>query len=303
VPLPPVWENAVQFDILLEHLINGLTLGAFYALVTTGLALIFGVARLINFAHGDFIMVGGYCFVLLSNRSGLDISYPVEIVLVVAAMAVFSVIIARVVIIPIIGMNWRLQVVATLGISIVLQNLALILFTSDPQQTPTPFTAQITEVLGVRISAQRLIIFAAAAAVFIGLQWFVRHTKAGKAIRAVSQNRLMCEVVGIDVRRVVLMTFAISGALAGLAAVLIAPLFSVSPNMGSLITLKGLAAVIMGGLGQVNGAVYAAFILGLSESLFAGYVSFAYKDVALFTIFILVLLLRPQGLFGKKLSI
>jgi branched-chain amino acid transport system permease protein len=293
----------MQPDIFFEHLLNGLTLGAFYALVTSGLALIFGVARLVNFAHGDLFMVGGYVLYLLFNLPGLSLPYPLVVLLVVLITALFGLLLERVIIEPIIDKSWRLQAVATLGISIILQNLARMIFASDARETPTPFSTSIMDVFGIRISAQRLIILVVAALAFFALQWFVRYTKLGKAMRAVSQNRDMCQVVGIDVKRIVLLTFAISSGLAGLAAALIAPLYSVTPTMGSLLTLKALAAVVMGGLGVINGGIYAAFGLGLIEAFFAGYISFAYKDVVVFGLFILFLFVRPQGLFGKKLAI
>lgn len=290
----------IEVAIFIENIINGLTLGAFYALMTLGLALIFGVARLVNFAQGDIFMVGGYALFLLLTFSGLAIPYPIIVVLVVIITAMVGLLLERVVIHPILNRSWRVQAVATLGLSIVLQNLALIQFTSDPKQVPTPYTRQILEVLEVRVSAQRIIVLVMVVLVFIALQWFVKRTTLGKAMRAVSQNREMCEVVGIDVKRIATITFMISAGLAGLAAALMAPLFSVTPTMGSLLTLKALAAVILGGLGSVNGAFYAAFLLGLVEALFGGYVNYAYRDVVSFGLFVLILFVRPQGLFGGR---
>ncbi|MCL4249019.1 MAG: branched-chain amino acid ABC transporter permease [Anaerolineae bacterium] len=293
----------IEVAIFIEHIINGLTLGAFYALVTLGLSLIFGVARLVNFAHGDIFMVGGYTLFLLLNLSGVDLPYPLIILIVVVITAIVGLLVERVVIHPILNQSWRVQAVATLGISIVLQNLALILFTSDPKQTPTPYSRQIIEVMDIRISVQRLIVLVVVIVAFVGLQWFVKRTQLGKAMRAVSQNREMCQIVGIDVQRIAMLTFAISAGLAGLAAALMAPLFSVTPTMGLLITLKALAAVILGGLGQVNGAFYAAFLLGMIEALFGGYVSYQFRDVVSFGIFVLILFVRPQGLFGRKVGL
>jgi branched-chain amino acid transport system permease protein len=292
-----------QLEIFLDNLLNGLTLGALYALVTIGLALIFGVVRFVNFAHGDFFMVGGYMLFLLLNMPWFSLPYPVIILLVTLLGALFAMLVERLAVQPILDKSWRIHAVATLGISIILENAALIIFSTDPKQVPTPYSTMIVSPLGIRTSVQRLIILAVVVLVFTGLQWFVRTTKPGKAMRAVSQNREMCRVVGVNVRRIALYTFALSGALAGLAAALIAPLLSVTPTMGLLLTLKGLAAIIMGGLGQLNGSVYAAFLLGLVESFFGGYVSFAFKDVVSFGIFILVLFLRPQGFFGKRIGL
>lgn len=289
-----------------ELLLNGLTLGAFYALVTLGLALIFGVVRLVNFAHGDFFMVGGYILFLLQTVEGLPVlPYPIQVLLVVLIMAGFGVLFERVIVHRIIEKSWRVHLVATLASSIILANAALLIFTSDPKHLPTPYLRTYVEVADIRTNVQRLVVLGVAILVYIGLQWFLRNTKTGKAMRAVSQNREMCVVVGIDVRRISVITFAISAGLAGLAAALLAPLFTVLPFMGSLITLKGFTAVIMGGLGQVQGGFFAAFILGLVESFFAGYVpgGFAYKDVVSFAFIILVLIFRPQGLFGRKIGL
>jgi branched-chain amino acid transport system permease protein len=289
----------VQLEILIEHLLNGLTLGALYAMITLGLVLTFSVIDLVNFAHGDLFMVAGYTsFMLLTPPVSLP--YLVAVPAVMLLTAGYAAVIEQVAIHPIIDRSWRTHAITTLGLSIILQNAALILFSSDPRQIPAALAANILTLGGIRISVQRLLILVVVIVIVLGLQWFVRRTKLGKTMRAVSQNREMCAAVGINVRRVALTTFALGGAITGLAAVLVTPLFTVSPTMGGLLTLKALAAIVMGGMGQVNGAIYAAFIIGLVESLFGGYVSFAYKDVVSFGLFIVVLFLRPQGLFGRR---
>jgi len=233
----------------------------------------------------------------------LNLPYPVIALLVIILTAVYSMIIERVAIHPIINRSWRTYAITTIGLSIILQNGALAIFSADPKQTPTALANQIITPFGIRISLQRLLILLVVVIVFIGLQVFVKHTKLGKTMRAVSQNREMCQVVGINVYRIALITFGIGGAITGLAAALITPLFSVYNTMGSMLTIKALAAVVMGGMGQVNGALYASFLMGIVESFFGGYVAFAYKDVVSFGIFVLVLFLRPRGLFGKKIGL
>ncbi len=292
-------------SIFIDSLLNGLTLGAFYALVTLGLALILGVVRLVNFAHGDFFMVGGYVFFLLQSFKPVSIPYPLAVVLTVVALAAFGIVFERLVVHRIIDRSWRVHLVATLASSIILSNAAFLIFTSDPKQVPTEYSSTSVEILGAHTSVQRLLVLAVVVLAFVGLQWFLVKTKIGKAMRAVSQNRDTCVVVGIDIRQITVITFGLSAALAGLAAALLTPLFSISPAMGSLITLKALAAVIMGGMGQVTGGFYAAFILGLVESFFAAYVpgGFAYKDVASFAILFMVLMMRPHGLFGRKIGL
>lgn len=289
-------------DILLDVLLNGLTLGAFYALVTLGLALILGVARLVNFAHGDFFMVGGYVLYLLMS-AGLP--YPVVVVLTTLIMMAFGVLFERLVVHDIMNQSWRVHLVATLASSIILSSTALLIFGSDAKQVPTEYSSTIVSLFGTQTSVQRLIVLVAVVAVFLWLQWFLDKSWTGKAMRAVAQNRDTCVVVGIDLSRVILITFGISAGLAGLAAALLAPLYAVSPAMGLTITTKALIAVVLGGLGKVNGAFVAAFILGMLESSFAAYVpgGFAYKDVASVAVLLLILVVRPHGLFGRKVGL
>jgi branched-chain amino acid transport system permease protein len=292
-----------ELSFFLETLLNGLTLGGLYALITLGLALTFSVIDLVNFAHGDLFMMGAYTFFVLMNLETVQLPYAIILLLVILFTALYAIIIERIAIHPIINRSWRTHAVTTLGLSIILQNAALIIFTSDPKQVPTSLSATIISPLGIRTSVQRVLIIAVVILVFIGLQWFVKNTKLGKTMRAVSQNRDMCEVVGINVKKIALITFGIGGAITGLAAALVSPLYSVYPNMGLLLTLKALAAIVMGGMGQVNGALYSAFLLGTVESFFGSYVSFAFKDVVSFGLFILVLLVRPRGLFGRRIGL
>lgn len=289
----------LQLEILTEHLLNGLTLGALYAMVTLGLVLTFSVIDLVNFAHGDMFMVAGYTAFLLLNLP-IKLPFIVVILLVMLFTALFAALLEQVAIHRIIDKSWRTHAITTIGISIILQNVALILFTSDPRQTTTALATQILTFGNIRICMLRIIILLVALFVVVGLQWFVKRTKLGKVIRAVSQNREMCAVVGINVRKVAMLTFALGGVITGLAAALITPMFTVYPTMGSLLTLKALAAIVMGGMGGVNGPILAAFIIGIVESLFGGYVSFAYKDVISYGLFIFVLFFRPQGLFGRR---
>lgn len=291
-----------QVGIFIDNLLNGLTLGALYSLVTLGLVLTFSVIGIVNFAHGDLFMVAGYTLFVLINPP-FHLPYFVIIVLVIILTAIYSMIIERLAIHPIINKSWRTHAITTLGLSIILQNGALAIFSANPQQTPTTLSDQIVSPFGIRVSVQRLIILAVVVIVFVGLQLFVKRTKLGKTMRAVSQNREMCQVVGIDVRRIALITFGLGGAITGLAAALITPIFSVYNTMGSMLTIKALVAIVMGGMGQVNGALYASFLMGIIEAFFGGYVSFSYKDVVSFGVFILVLFIRPQGLFGKKVGL
>ncbi len=286
---------------LLEQLIHGLTLGSMYAMVAAGLALMFGVVRLINFAHGEFFMLGAYAFWFAYRAVGLP--YPVAGLVAAVVMGGFGIVYERTVIRSILDRSWHVQLIATLATSITLTNLAVIVFGAQAKEVPTVLSARILEIGELRIAWHRLLVLGMSLLVFAALHWFVRRTKTGKAMRAMSQNREACAVVGVDVQRVALATFALSAVLAGGAAALVTPLFSIFPDMGDLLTLKAFAAVIVGGFGYVQGAIAASFLIGVTESLAAGYISYAYKDAIAFVIMIAVLLWRPQGLFGRRIGI
>ena len=286
---------------VLEQLVHGATLGAMYAMVAAGLALMLGVARLINFAHGEFFMLGAYAFWYAYSEWGLP--YPLAVLLAPAVMVLFGVVYQRTVIRAILSRTWHVQLIATLATSIVLTNLAIIVFGTQPKEVPTALSSRIVDVGGLRMAWQRLLVLAAALVVFFVLHRFVTRTRAGRAMRAMSQNREACAVVGVDVQRVAMLAFAVSAALAALAAALVSPLFNIFPDMGTGLTLKAFAAVVTGGFGYVNGAIAASFLIGVTEALAGSYVSYAYKDAIAFVIMITVLLFRPQGLFGKRIGI
>ena len=273
---------------LLEQLIHGLTLGSMYAMVAAGLALMFGVVRLINFAHGEFFMLGAYAFWFAYRAVGLP--YPVAGLVAAGIMGGFGIVYERTVIRSILDRSWHVQLIATLATSITLTNLAIIVFGAQAKEVPTVLSSRILEIGALRIAWHRLLVLGMSLLVFAALQWFVRRTKTGKAMRAMSQNREACAVVGVDVQRVALATFALSAVLAGGAAALVTPLFSIFPDMGALLTLKAFAAVIVGGFGYVQGAIAASFLIGITESLAAGYISYAYKDAIAFVIMIAVLI-------------
>ena len=286
---------------IVEPLVHGLTLGSMYAMVAAGLALMLGVARLINFAHGEFFMLGAYAFWYGYRELGLP--YPLAGVLAVALMIVWGVAYQRTVIRAILPRSWHVQLIATLATSIVLTNLAIIVFGTQPKEVPTALSSRILDVGGLRLAWQRLLVLGGALAIFWALHWFVSRTRAGRAMRAMSQNREACAVVGVDVDHVARLTFAVSAALAAAAATLVSPLFNIFPDMGTGLTLKAFAAVVAGGFGYVNGAIAASFLIGLTEAIAGSYLSYAFKDAFAFIIMIAVLLWRPQGLFGRRLGI
>ncbi len=288
-------------DFVLEQLVNGLTLGSLYALAAIGLALVVGVLRLINFAHGDLFMIGGYLFFVV--RLGGTMPYWAAAIVTIAGMALVGYAFERAIIERVLDKTWRVQLIATLAISIIIVNAFIYYWGLNPKMAPTPFASRFLEFGIIRIAAQRLVIFAVAPLAFLALTVFLQHTRTGRAMRAISQNREACLVVGVDPHRIAGITFAISAGLAGLASALVVPLYSVQPLMGTLLTFKALAAVIMGGFGQIKGALLAAYLLGVAEAMAAGFISSSYADLVSFGVMVLVLLLRPQGLFGRKVGI
>jgi branched-chain amino acid transport system permease protein len=288
-------------DFVLEQLVNGLTLGSLYALAAIGLALVVGVLRLINFAHGDLFMIGGYLFFVV--RLGGTMPYWAAAIVTIAGMALVGYAFERAIIERVLDKTWRVQLIATLAISIIIVNAFIYYWGLNPKMAPTPFASRFLEFGIIRIAAQRLVIFAVAPLAFLALTVFLQHTRTGRAMRAISQNREACLVVGVDPHRIAGITFAISAGLAGLASALVVPLYAVQPLMGTLLTFKALAAVIMGGFGQIKGALLAAYLLGVAEAMAAGFISSSYADLVSFGVMVLVLLLRPQGLFGRKVGI
>lgn len=283
--------------VFIDEVVNGLTLGSEYALVAAGLALIFGVVQIVNFAHGELYMVGAYLLYLAQTY--LNWPYVPAAALAVLAMGLFGLIFYVAVIRTMIGKGWQLQLVATLAASVVLINLAIVTVGSIPKVVVSPLTATILTAYFVRLSAQRLVVLVCALVAFAGLYGFLKYTKAGKAMRAMSQNRDAAVVVGIPIERVTLSAVVTGAMLAGVAAVTIPPLSNVNPTMGASVTLQAFAAVVMGGFGNVTGAIVSAVLLGLAEAIGIIWVPSEYADAIVFGVMIAVLLFRPHGLFGR----
>ena len=287
--------------LFLEQVVNGLTLGAYYALVAVGLALVFGVARLVNFAHGEFFMLGAY--VLYFAYGVYHLPYGVAVLLVVLGLAVFGAVFHRLIYQPVMHRVWHVQLIATLAASFILVNVAIIAIGSTQRSAATPLVSEVLTLGDVHVAYQRLLVLGVALLAFVALQQFIQRTPQGRAMRAIAQNREAAQVLGIDLAQVTRLTFVLSAALTGLAAGLVAPLYLIFPTVGSLLTLKAFAVVVIGGMGNATGALIAAFIVGLAEAFGAGYISVEYRDAIAFILMILVLLWRPLGLMGQRVGI
>jgi branched-chain amino acid transport system permease protein len=285
-------------ELLLEQVVNGIVAGSVYALVAAGMTMIFGVLRAINFAHGEYYMLGTFSAWWVITR--LDMPYVASIVLSVVITMAIAAVIGRLVMQRLVTTPFQSGVLATLGLSLILQNAVILTFGGTYKVFPGGWLEPI-EILDISLAQQRIAIVAATVAVFAILEYVVRRTRMGKCIRAVSQNTDCCEVNGIDVERVVLGTFVLGTGLAALSGVLTGPInVSIYGGMGESITLKTFAVIVMGGMGNVRGTLFAGWILGIAESFVAGYVGLQYRDAVGFVILIAMLMFRPQGFFSVQ---
>ena len=287
--------------IFLEQIINGLIIGSMYALIGSGISLIYGTMRVLNLAHGEFYMLGGYFVFYLAVTYGLP-AY-VAIPLAVVATFILGVLIQRLTIHYLMGREgWMFATIAaTLGLSIFLQNAALLMFGEQFQSVPY-YVDGMVEFAGIRLPMQRLLILGVAV-VTIGLMTFMlKKTRLGWAIRATSQDRDAASVVGIPAQRIYLITFGLAGALGAIAASMLAPIYAINPWSGLPILLKGFVVVVLGGLGSFPGAIAGGLLLGVVETIGVQLTSSEWRDVIGFTMMIAVIWWRPWGLFGAKPS-
>ena len=272
-----------------------------YALAAVGLALVFGILEQVNFAHGELYMLGAFLLFTFAKLAGVP--YWAACGLTVAAMAAAGVVLAEIAFIPTLKRPFESVILATFALSVVLQNSARLVFGASPLELEAPLEALTFEVGGVLLFGQRLLIAATGLIAFAALVAFLRLTESGRAMRAVAQNKDAAVMVGIDIKRITRITGAIGAAITGLAASVIAPMFDLYPNMGTDVVFKSFAVVIIGGMGNIAGTVIAGLLLGIAESFAGGLVNTAVRDGIGFTLMILMLLLRPQGLFGKSVRV
>jgi branched-chain amino acid transport system permease protein len=291
--------------LALDLFVNGLIFGLFYALMAVGLAMIFGVLKVVNFAHGEFYMVGAYTYVLAAMKLGLNpwLALP----LAALAGAALGALVERTLMRPLYAGygSWAIMkdeyaVVVTFGLSLLLINLVDKIVGPYPFRGPTLIETSRFAVGPVMLNGQKLIAAGISAAMMVALALFIKRSLWGRQIQAVAQNRLGASLAGIDATRVTSLVFAISGLLAALAGALLAPLINPSPDVGAFPAIKSYVIVVLGGMGSLWGAMAAALLLGVLESFFAVYVSYDYRDAFGLLILILVLLFRPRGLMGEK---
>lgn len=285
--------------IISQVVVSGLALGGIYVLISVGLTLIFGVIRVINFAHGDFMMIGMYITFLLVHNLKWD-PYA-SLVAVIPAIFLLAVIVYWLVIRPAQrAASFLVQVFATLGLGIALENGALLAFSPNFQTVRTLYTGAALPLGPLRLSVTSTIAFIVAMALAAALILFLRHTYQGKAMRAIAQNRDAALLMGINVDRIYLLTFALGTAMVGIAGTLLIPNWYVTPYIGFGFVLVAFVVVVLGGFGSVEGAVLAGMIVGVVETFAGFFIQTKFKEVAYFLLFILILVLRPSGLMGIK---
>ncbi len=283
-----------------QQLINGLMLGSSYALIAVGYSLIFGVMGLLHFAHGEVFMVGA--FVALQMVLLAHVSLPIATLGAMTATAILGIIIAAVAFLPIKKEYVAAPLIATMGIGIVMQNLAVKIFGADQVSFPETIEIVNYKIGDVIINSLQIITLCVTLVLMILLSLFIKNTKMGKAMRASAERPTTASLLGVNYKKVVLVTFMIASALAGVAGVLIGLVYSsISPFMSGPTTLKGLVIMLMGGLGNLVGAVVCGILLGILEIFCVAYLSATYRDGLIFVVLILVLILRPEGLFGIRL--
>lgn len=285
-----------MIDLALQQVVNGLLVGAIYAVMALGLMVILGILNVINMAQGELYMLGGYFSYFA--MAVLRVDYFTSIVLAMLLTAGCGVVVERLAVRPLRGRPFFTVFLSTFAVSMMLQDLAQIFWTPEPREIPSPFaTAPI--VLGpVFLTQQRIFVFVVAVAVVGAFMLFLRSTRVGMAIRALARDRDAALLMGINAERMQMLTFALGSALAAAAGALLGAMFNVYPTMGELPLLKGFALVIMGGMGSVGGVFASGLILGIAEGLTAGFLSTRWVDVVAFGTLIVVLLFRPEGLAG-----
>lgn len=285
-------------DMFLQMLISGLTVGATYALIGLGFSMIYNTSGVTNFAQGDFVMIGGMAAVSLH----LQVHFPLSLA-VVASMGItvlVGILVEKLAIQPVRQSKISTLIILTIAVSIILRGIVQVTLGKDYRRLDS-FSGERTIALGsTKIDAQVLWVVGSLVIVMVLLAWFFNRTRVGKAMLATSQNRMAAELMGINVKSILMISFALSALFGAVGGVVTAPITTTRYDVGMMLGLKGYCAAVFGGLGTATGALAGGLILGLAESLAAGYISFKYKDAVAFVIILAVLFFFPSGMFGRR---
>ena len=290
-----------QVIMFLKQVINGVQVGSIYALVALGYTMVYGIVKLLNFAHGDFIMVGAYISLFAMTGAGMPIWLAA--IIAVAGCALLGVLTEKIAYKPLRKSPTLSVLITAIAVSLLLENLFLLLFSSSPKPYPNAINFPSIDVGPIQVSGVTLMTILLSAVSMIALQLFVKKTRMGRAMRAVSEDAQAATLMGVSVNKTISLTFAIGSGLSAIAAVMYCSAYPmVEPYMGSMLGLKAFIAAVLGGIGIIPGAMLGGFVIGLIESLTKAYISSQLADAMVFGILIVVLLVKPAGIFGKNVG-
>lgn len=284
--------------VFLQSVLSGLLVGGVYALIGIGLTIIFGVMRVINFAHGELLMLGMYASWFIFTRFGVD-PY-VSLVATAPLLFLWGAVLQKVFINRVLNALPQNQILLTIGLGLIMSNAMLLVFTSDYRILSTTYSSSSFDLLGLSVSLPLLYSFLVTVVITTALFLFLQRTDTGQAIRATAQDRDAAQLMGINVQWTSVLAFGIGSALAGTAGALIAPTYYIFPQVGATFTLKAFVIVVLGGMGSIVGATLGGLIIGVTESMSAIYVASGLKELVVFVLFLALLLFKPSGLLGKS---
>ena len=285
----------------ITYLINGISLGSIYAIIALGYTMVYGIAKMLNFAHGDVIMIG--CYVVFMTMSGMNMNPLLSVILAVVVCTVLGVIIEKVAYKPLRKASPLAVLITAIGVSYLLQNIALLIFGADTKSFSSVVPLQNIKIGGITITGVTVVAVLACIVIMIGLMIFIKKTKAGQAMLAVSEDKDAAQLMGVNVNGTISLTFAIGSGLAAIAGVLLCSAYpTLTPYTGSMPGIKAFVAAVFGGIGSIPGALIGGILLGIIEILGKAYISSQMADAIVFGVLIVVLLVKPSGLLGKQIQ-
>jgi branched-chain amino acid transport system permease protein len=295
-------DEVAKMMSFISYLLNGLSLGSVYAIIALGYTMVYGIAKMLNFAHGDILMVGGYTAFIALNSMGLPI--PVAVLVSMAVCTLLGITIEKVAYKPLRQANSLSVLITAIGVSYLLQNLAQLIFTANPKSFSSFVPLKPVKLAGgqLTISGETIVTIVTCIIIVTGLVTFINKTKAGQAMLAVSEDKGAATLMGVDVNGTISMTFAIGSALAAIGGILLCSAYpTLTPTTGAMPGIKAFVAAVLGGIGSIPGAFIGGIILGVLENLAKAYISSKLSDAIVFSVLIIVLLVKPTGILGKKI--
>ena len=284
----------------ITYLINGISLGSIYAIIALGYTMVYGIAKMLNFAHGDVIMIG--CYVVFMTMSGMNMNPLLSVILAVVVCTVLGVIIEKVAYKPLRKASPLAVLITAIGVSYLLQNIALLIFGADTKSFSSVVPLQNIKIGGITITGVTVVAVLACIVIMIGLMVFIKKTKAGQAMLAVSEDKDAAQLMGVNVNGTISLTFAIGSGLAAIAGVLLCSAYpTLTPYTGSMPGIKAFTAAVFGGIGSIPGAFIGGILFGIIEILGKAYISSQLSDAIVFAVLIIVLLVKPTGILGKPI--